>query len=70
MPLGACAALLLFPDDYSNYSWAGFFWTALIVAGSLFLVSWVTVLGPVYESSGDDDRLELIVSLACPIRTW
>ncbi|MFN8073671.1 MAG: GGDEF-domain containing protein, partial [Mycobacterium sp.] len=67
LPLGACAALLLFPDDYSNYSLGRVLLDGLIVAGSLFLVSWVTVLGPVYESSGDDDRLELIVSLAYPI---
>ncbi len=67
LPLGACAALLLFPDDYSNYSLGRVLMDGLIVAGSLFLVSWVTVLGPLYESSADDDRLQLIVALAYPI---
>ncbi len=38
----------------------------LIVAGSLFLVSWVTILGPLYAASGTD-QLAFVVSLAYPI---
>ena len=47
-PVGACAALLLFPDDYSHYSVGRVLLDGLIVAGSLFLVSWVVVLSPLY----------------------
>lgn len=67
LPLGACVALLLFPDEYSTYSLGRVLLDGLIVAGSLFLVSWVTVLGRIYESSTGDNRLQLIVSLAYPI---
>lgn len=67
LPVGACVALLLFPDDYSRYSLGRVALDGLIVAGSLFLVSWVTVLAPVYEAGEADDRLELLVSLAYPI---
>ena len=49
-PVGACAALLLFPDDYSNLSLGRVLLDGLIVAGSLFLISWVTVLGRVHET--------------------
>lgn len=65
-PVGACAALLLFPDDYSNLSLGRVFLDGLIVAGSLFVVSWVTVLGRLSEAS-DPDRLDFVVSLAYPV---
>ena len=67
LPVGACAALLLFPDDYSNYSLGRVLLDGLIVAGSLFLVSWVTVLNPVYEAGAETGRLGFIVSLAYPV---
>ena len=67
LPVGACAALLLFPDDYSNLSLGRALLDGLIVAGSLFLVSWVMVLGPVYEARSEQDRLEFSISMAYPI---
>ena len=66
LPVGACVALLLFPDDYNRYSVGRAFLDGVIVAGSLFLVSWVTVLGPLYEA-GAKDRLGFVVSLAYPV---
>ena len=67
LPVGACVALLLFPDDYSHYAVGRVLLDGLIVAGSLFLVSWVTVLGPVYEARAEQDRLGFLVSLAYPL---
>lgn len=66
MPVGACLALLLFPKDYSGQSRGRIFLDGVIVAASLLLVSWVTVLGPVYEA-GAPDRLSFFVSLAYPV---
>ncbi len=66
LPVGACLALLLFPAEYTTHSIGRLFLDGLIVAGSLFLVSWVTILGAVYEA-GANSRLELIVSLAYPV---
>lgn len=67
LPVGAGLALLLYPDDYSNFSLGRVLLDGLIVAGSLFLVSWVTVLSPIYEASDPGDRLGLAVSLAYPL---
>lgn len=66
LPVGACLALLLFPAEHTTESVGRLLLDGLIVAGSLFLVSWVTILGPVYEA-GASNRLELIVSLAYPV---
>ena len=66
LPVGACLALLLFPKDYSGQSRGRIFLDGVIVAASLLLVSWVTVLGPVYEA-GAPDRLSFFVSLAYPV---
>ena len=65
-PVGACAALLLFPDDYSNLSLGRVLLDGLIVAGSLFLISWVTVLGRVHETD-TYNNLDFVVSLAYPV---
>ncbi len=65
-PVGACAALLLFPSEYAGPFRGRVFLDGLIVAGSLFLVSWVTVLGPVYTADSTD-RLLFVVSLAYPV---
>ncbi|AKK27291.1 bifunctional diguanylate cyclase/phosphodiesterase [Mycobacterium sp. EPa45] len=65
-PVGACAALLLFPLGHTIQSRWRLFLDGVIVAISLFLVSWVTILAPLYHS-GDSDRLGFIVSLAYPI---
>ncbi len=67
LPVGACAALLLFPVAHSNFSLLRVLLDGLIVAGSLFLVSWVTVLNPVYEAGAETGRLGFIVSLAYPV---
>ena len=66
LPVGACLALLLFPADHTAQSIGRLLLDGLIVAGSLFLVSWVTILDAVYEA-GASSRLALVVSLAYPI---
>ncbi|MCV7218777.1 bifunctional diguanylate cyclase/phosphodiesterase [Mycobacterium crocinum] len=65
-PVGACVALLLFPVGHTTQSRWRLFLDGMIVAGSLFLVSWVTILAPLYHSD-QSDRLAFIVSLAYPI---
>ncbi|BAH54083.1 bifunctional diguanylate cyclase/phosphodiesterase [Rhodococcus opacus] len=65
-PIGACAALLLFPAGSSEQSRTTLILDGLIVAGSLFVVSWVTVLGSVYRA-GSDTPLALVLSLAYPV---
>lgn len=66
LPVGACVALLLFPAEHTTQSIGRLFLDGLIVAGSLFLVSWVTILGAVYEA-GANSRFKLVVSLAYPV---
>ncbi|WP_445169859.1 putative bifunctional diguanylate cyclase/phosphodiesterase [Mycolicibacterium sp. Dal123E01] len=65
LPVGACAALLFYPVA-SNQSRARLFLDGLIVAGSLFLMSWVTILRPLYlwHHSG---QLGFAISLIYPI---
>ncbi len=65
-PVGACAALLLFPSENSRSWQSRVFLDGLIVAGSLFLVSWVTILGPLYAAGGTDP-LGFVFSLAYPV---
>lgn len=65
-PVGACACLLLFPSESAEPFRGRVFLDGLLVAGSLFLVSWVTVLGPLYLAGGTD-RLGFVVSLAYPV---
>ncbi|WP_231748801.1 bifunctional diguanylate cyclase/phosphodiesterase [Mycobacterium sp. M26] len=65
-PVAACAALLLFPSEHAGPFRGRVFLDGLIVAGSLFLVSWVTILGPLYFAGGTD-RLGFVVSLAYPV---
>jgi hypothetical protein len=64
-PLGAAAALVLFPGGRSGRSRTDLL-DGLIVTGSLFVISWVTVLGSVYQA-GAADHLALAVSLAYPV---
>ncbi len=64
-PVGAAAALLLFPTGRRSQSRTGLL-DGVIVAGSLFLVSWVTVLGRVYQAGGADP-FAFVVSLAYPV---
>jgi diguanylate cyclase (GGDEF)-like protein len=65
-PVAACAALLLFPSEHTGLFRGRVLLDGLIVAGSLFLVSWVTILGPIYTAGGTD-RLGFVVSLAYPV---
>lgn len=65
LPVGAGAALLFFPVNGSQ-SRARLFLDGLIVAGSLFLVSWVTILHPLYLADRSD-RLAFAVSVAYPM---
>jgi diguanylate cyclase len=50
-PVGAAVALVLFPGGRGGQSRTRLL-DGLIVAGSLFVVSWVTVLGSVYKAGG------------------
>jgi diguanylate cyclase (GGDEF)-like protein len=65
-PIGAGAALVLFPSENSGSFRGRVLLDGLIVAGSLFLVSWVTILSPLYTAGGTD-QLEFVVSLAYPV---
>ncbi|WP_431232051.1 putative bifunctional diguanylate cyclase/phosphodiesterase [Mycolicibacterium psychrotolerans] len=65
MPVGFCVGLLLFPAD-SGQSRTRTLLDGVIVAGSLFLVSWVTILNPIY-SAGSDGAPAVIISLAYPL---
>ena len=64
-PVGAAAALFLFPIAHRGQSRTRLILDGIIVAGSLFVISWVTVLGSVYRAGGDHVAFE--VSLAYPI---
>ncbi|MFC9360017.1 diguanylate cyclase domain-containing protein [Rhodococcus sp. NPDC057014] len=65
-PVGACAALLLFPVGDSGQSRTRLILDGIIVAGSLFVVSWASVLGSVYRA-GSDTPVALVLSLAYPV---
>nr|WP_257226265.1 GGDEF domain-containing protein [Rhodococcus opacus] len=65
-PVGACAALLLFPAGDSGQSRTRLILDGIIVAGSLFVVSWVSVLGSVYHA-GSDTPASLVLSVAYPV---
>ncbi|KDF02349.1 hypothetical protein Y900_026280 [Mycolicibacterium aromaticivorans JS19b1 = JCM 16368] len=65
MPVGFGVGLLLFPAD-SGQLRARTLLDGVIVAGSLFLVSWVTILNPIY-SAGSDGAPAVIISLAYPL---
>lgn len=66
MPVGACGALLLLPAEHTSQSRGRLFLDGVIMAGSLFLVSWVTILHPLYQSS-TSDQLAFVISLAYPL---
>ncbi|WP_328350388.1 bifunctional diguanylate cyclase/phosphodiesterase [Mycobacterium sp. NBC_00419] len=66
MPVAFCVALLLFPAEDSARFRGRMLLDGLIVAGSLFLASWVTILNPLYQAGGDD-TLAFVISLAYPI---
>lgn len=61
-----CFALLLFPTARSWRSQAQVVLDAVIVTGSLFLISWLTVLRPVWQNRSGTTT-EFVVSAAYPI---
>lgn len=63
-PLVACAALLLFWNRGGRYRGL-ILLDGLIVAGSLFIVSWLLGIGRIYDA-GAASRLEFVLSLAYP----
>lgn len=65
-PVASCVALLVLPGDDAGPFRGRALLDGLIVAASLFVVGWVTILGPVY-SAGETDRLALAVAMAYPL---
>lgn len=65
MSVCACAAMLLFPTTHTARSRARMLFDAVIVAASLFVVFWFSVLQPVFEA-GSESNLGRVVSLAYP----
>lgn len=61
-----CFALLLFPTARSWRSQAQTILDAVIVTGSFFLISWLTVLRPVWQGESGS-KLEFAVSVAYPV---
>lgn len=62
---GVAAALLLFPSVESWRHRGRLLLDGIIVTASLFLVSWLTVMGPIW-TAGAPNRLEFALSLAYP----
>ncbi|KAA0108301.1 bifunctional diguanylate cyclase/phosphodiesterase [Mycolicibacterium sp. P1-5] len=65
MPIGFCVGLLLFPAN-TGQSRVRTLLDGVIVAGSLFLVSWVTILSAIY-AAGSETASAMIISLAYPL---
>lgn len=65
-PVGVCAALLLLRNRANRESQGRIVFDGLIVAGSLFLVSWTLVLKHIYEA-GAATRLEFVLLMAYPV---
>jgi diguanylate cyclase len=68
-PVLACLALVLFPIGYSGQSQIRLVLDGLIVTGSLFVVSWVSVLRTVYTARGTR-HFALGLALAYPVSDW
>jgi diguanylate cyclase (GGDEF)-like protein/PAS domain S-box-containing protein len=66
VPLVAAALISLPSGTQSIAGRARTVLDGLMIAGSLLLVSWTLVLGPVYEAGGDG-RVAQVISLAYPI---
>ena len=65
-PAGMCVALLLFPSARSR-QWRGrLVLDGLVMAGSLLIVSWLTVMEPIYHAE-TGHGLQLYASLAYPV---
>ena len=65
-PVGAAVAVVFLSTGNSGRSRIRLILDGLIVAASLFLVSWVTVIDSVFRAGGDS-HLALAVSLAYPV---
>ncbi len=61
-----CLALLLFPTARSWRSQARVILDAIIVTGSFFLISWLTLMRSVWQARSES-KLEFVVSLAYPV---
>ena len=66
-PVAACVALLVLPGGNTGLLRGRVLLDGLIVAASLFLVAWVTVLGPLYTSAGVISRLGFAIAIAYPL---
>jgi diguanylate cyclase (GGDEF)-like protein len=66
LPVCACLAMLLFFGETTGRMGGRILLDGLIVAGSLFLISWMAITSPIFASRADD-RWELLVSLAYPV---
>lgn len=64
-PVGVCVALLFFRTPTSRQSQGQVVLDGLIVAGSLFIVSWTLVMKQIYEA-GAASRLEVVLLIAYP----
>ncbi|MCT7659573.1 putative bifunctional diguanylate cyclase/phosphodiesterase [Mycobacterium deserti] len=64
-PVGACAALLLFPLGHSVHSRTRLLLDGLIVVGALFVVAWVTVLRFVF-GSGSESAFAAVLYVTYP----
>lgn len=65
-PVALCVALLVFPVGRGRRSRGRLVLDGLVLAGSLLIVSWLTVMGPKYQSDGARG-LDLLVSFAFPV---
>ena len=65
-PVGACVALVLFWNRSGGQFRSLILLDGVIVAGSLFIVSWLLVMGGLYEA-GAASRTEFFLSLAYPV---
>lgn len=65
-PVSLCVALLLFPTRRSPQVQSRLLMDGIVMAGSLLIVSWLTVMKPSYQSF-KGGHLELLVSLAYPV---
>lgn len=66
-PVAACVGLLVLPGEQTGPFRSRALLDGLIVAAALFLVGWVTVLGPLYASGGRVERLAVVVAIAYPL---
>lgn len=66
LPFVVCVAVLIFPVGYPGVARVRMVLDGAIVAASLFVVAWVTLLRDVYSSTrvGGVDKL---LSIACPV---